>query len=360
MGGNSSIALSGNDPTRTSDSSAGRGLTKVIAFALGLTVFALLFYLIGLNTILEPLSKIGFGFAYIVALNGIRHYLRAINLYIAVPRNERTFSVMNAFSARLAGEAINTVAFTGPVLGDAAKAAMLNRNVSLEHSATAVIIDEVIYYVSSLILILLGVIVVLYVHGSAGTVIDMILGGLIAFSVFVFVGLWLSIKYEIKPVSWLIAKLGHWKVFPRSLRRKRDDIKDVELNVLKFYEERRRAFLILTGIILLTHALSIAEAYWAMKMLGLSLTVSTAFIIESLTKAVNFVFFLIPGTIGAYEGGNGVILKLTGYSAGAGIALALVRRGAIIFWTLIGGAILMWRGAEKSAEEIEETIAESE
>jgi uncharacterized membrane protein YwzB len=320
----------------------------------------LLFYFIGFDTILEPLSKIGFGFAFIIALNGIRHYLRAITLYVAVPKEERAFSIKNAFSARLAGEAINTVAFTGPLLGDAAKAAMLNRKVPLEHSATAVIIDEVIYYISSLLLILAGAIVVLYVHGSTGTPINIILFSLIAFSFLVFIGLWLTIRYEVTPISWLINKIGHKRFFPRSLRKRREEIKDVELNVLKFYDERRRAFLIITAIIVLTHFLSVAEAYWAMQLLGFDLFVSTAFIIESLTKAVNFVFFLIPGTIGAYEGGNSVILKLLGYSAGAGIALALVRRGAIIFWTLVGGAILMWRGAQKGVEELEERVAESE
>jgi hypothetical protein len=338
----------------------GRGLTKVIAFAVGTVVLILLFYFIGFDAVLQPLSQIGWGFVFIVVLNGMRHYLRAINLYIAVPKNERNFSIKNAFSARLAGEAINTVAFTGPVLGDAAKAAMLNRKVSLEHSATAVIIDEVIYYISSLLMILFGAMVILYVHGSTGTLINITLIGLVAFSVLAFIGLWLIIKYEITPISWLITKVGHWKFFPRSLKRKSESVKDVELNVLKFYDERRRAFLIITAIILVTHALSVGEAYWSMRMLGFDLFVNTAFIIESLTKAVNFIFFLIPGTIGAYEGGNSIILKLLGYSAGAGIALAFVRRGGIIFWTLVGGGILIWRGAKKGVKELEDTVAEAE
>ena len=60
---------------------------------------------------------------------------------------------------------------------------------------------------------------------------------------------------------------------------------------------------------------------------------------------INVVFGFVPGTIGVYEGGNGVILETLGYTVGAGVAFALVRRGAILISTLIGVLILLWRTA---------------
>jgi uncharacterized protein (TIRG00374 family) len=326
-------------------------------FAFGVAAFAFIIYFVGLDTIFESLGKIGWGFFLIVLLNGVRHFLRAVNLYYAVPESERSFSIQNAFSIRLAGETINTIAFTGPLLGDAAKTAMLNRKTSLEQSATAVIVDEIIYYISSLALILGGAIVVLYSYGT-GIALNLILIGLIIFSVFVFIGTWWIVRKDLKPVSWLITKVGHRWFVPNYLVNKCDDIYDVECNVIEFHDQRPRAFLLVTGIILLTHFLSVLEAYWAMQMLGLEVTAASAFIVESLTKAVNFVFFLIPGTIGAYEGGNSLILSSLGYGAGAGVALALVRRGGILFWTFVGGVVLLWRGAKQSAEQITEGSAE--
>ena len=327
--------------------------------AFGIAGLVFIIYFVGVDAILEPMRRIGWGFFWIVALNGARHYLRAVNLYVAVPRSERTFGVRHALSARLAGETINTIAFTGPVLGDAAKAAMLQRKIPLEHSATAVIIDAIIYYVTSLMLILAGAIVVLYAFG-AGVAVNVALVALVLFSAAVFVGVWLVVRNDFKPVSWLIKKIeGRW-FCPKVLVRKRDDIYDVECNVVQFYDDRPRAFSILVGIILLTHFLSVCEAYIAMRMLGSDVTWANAFIVESLTKAVNFVFFLIPGTVGAYEGGNSLIFTMLGYSAGAGVALALVRRGAILFWTAVGGIILMWRGAKQGAEQVAEDIDVSE
>ena len=339
------------------EKSNGNAWLPIAGLAFGIAVLVFILYFVGLETIFEPLGKIGWGFFWIVALNGIRHYLRAVNLYIAVPGKERTFTIRNALGARLAGETINTIAFTGPVLGDAAKAAILNRKIPLEHSATAVIIDGVIYYISSLLVILAGAIVVLYAYGT-GLALNVILTGLVFFSVVILFGTWLLFSKNIKPVSWLIKKSGDRWFMPRKLQRKRGDIEDVESNVVQFHDERPRAFLILTALIVATHVLSVLEAYWAMQMLGLNITVIGAFIIESLTKAVNFVFFLIPGTIGAYEGGNSLILTSLGYTAGAGVALALVRRGGILFWTLIGGIILLWRGAKSSAKQMVESEPE--
>jgi pimeloyl-ACP methyl ester carboxylesterase len=334
-----------------------KGWLPLAGFAFGVVAFVLIIYFVGLETISEPLGRIGLGFFWIVLLNFLRHYLRAVNLYIAVPRKERGFGIAQALAARHAGETINTIAFTGPVLGDAAKASMLERDVPLEHTATAVIIDEIIYYISSLLLIIAGAIVVLYSYGG-GIALNLILFGLVLFSIVVLAGMWWVVRKNITPISWLIKKTtGRW-FMPRALARRRDDIEDVESNVIQFHDERPRTFMILTAIILLTHVLSVFEAFWAMRMLGLEVTVAGAFIVESLTKAVNFVFFLIPGTVGAYEGGNSLILTSLGYTAGAGVALALVRRGGILFWTLIGGIILLWRGAKRSAEQIMESEAE--
>ena len=346
-----------NKNTNAKNANGERGLKgwlPLAGLAFGVAGLVFIIYFVGIDAILGPLRQIGWGFFWIVILNAARHLLRAVNLYVAVPGRERTFRMHHAVSARLAGETINTIAFTGPLLGDAAKAAMLQRKMPIEHSATAVIVDEIVYYVSSLLLILAGAIVVLYAYGT-GVLLNAVLIALVLFSLAVMTGLWLVVRNDFKPLSWLIKKSVDRWFCPKFVVRKRDEIYDVECNVVEFHDERPQAFKIIVGLTILTHFLSVFEAYIAMRLLGLDVTWASAFIVESLTKAVNFVFFLIPGTVGAYEGGNSLILTSLGYSAGAGVALALVRRGGILFWTLIGGVILLWRGAKDSAEQIVES-----
>jgi putative ABC transport system permease protein len=78
--------------------------------------------------------------------------------------------------------------------------------------------------------------------------------------------------------------------------------------------------------------------------LGFDPHVTQAYIIESLTKVINFAFAFVPGTIGVYEGGTEVILqKGLGFYPAAGLALALVRKAAIVCWTSVGLLVLTWR-----------------
>src|SRR5207249_12092005 len=44
-----------------------------------------------------------------------------------------------------------------------------------------------------------------------------------------------------------------------------------------------------------------------------------------------------------YETGNGIILRTLGYTAAIGVALGIVRKASIVFWTIIGLCIIAWR-----------------
>ena len=60
----------------------------------------------------------------------------------------------------------------------------------------------------------------------------------------------------------------------------------------------------------------------------------------------------MPGTIGVYETGTGLILRTLGYATAVGVALAIVRKGAIIFWTVIGVVIITWRALPNAWERV--------
>jgi len=100
------------------------------------------------------------------------------------------------------------------------------------------------------------------------------------------------------------------------------------------------------------HVTSVLEVFLGLNLLGYTPTFSHAYIIESLTKVINAAFSFIPGVVGVYEGGNGIILKALGYTTAIGVALALIRRGAILFWAGFGFAILLWRTVDRGAKSL--------
>lgn len=327
-----------------------------VTFFLGLVLLGYVIYRIGYHNILESVARVGWGFFVVVALNFSRHLARAASLYLAIEPEHRTFKYRNVAAARFGGEAVNFFSFAGPFLGDATKAVLLKKDLPLTHGASAVISDNILYYLSVILMVLVGVATLLIVFGSGGAGVSNALMLIVIFSVLGFVALVLAIKYRVTPVSFAIKVLAKRNWAPGFLIRKQQSILDVENNVFQFYHNRRSDFFKVFGISLSVHALSVAEVFLALKFLGFDAYVSTAFIIESLTKVINVVFSFIPGTIGVYEGGNGIILETLGYTVTVGVALALVRRGAILFSTSIGLVILLWRAAEGGAKHLAKDV----
>lgn len=323
-----------------------------VAFLLGLGLLIAVVYLIGYKTLLASVAHVGWGFLIIVGLNLIRHFARAASMYLAVEPEHRTFKYRSAVAARFGGEAVNFFTFTGPFLGDATKAVLLKKNLPLTYGASAVIIDNILYYVTVILVVLTGVAILLFEFGSSGSTMSNVLLIIVIASVLMFTAFSLAILYRVTPITHSIDFLARRNIAPKFLIKKRQNILDVENNVFQFYHNRRTDFFTVFSISLCVHVVSVAEVFFALKFLGNDALVSTAFIIESLTKVINAVFGFIPGTIGVYEGGNGIILQTLGYTASVGVALALVRRGAILFSTVIGLVILTWRGAQRGAQQI--------
>lgn len=324
---------------------------QLVTFILGLILLIYLLYSIGFATVYNTLIQIGWGFFLIVLLNGVRHFLRAFCIYLAVPPDHRTFKFRYALSARLAGEAVSVVTFTGPFLGDATKAALLKKNIPLSQSGAAVIVDNMLYYASVISLILGGVAVMAYSYSYSNAM----KYALFIISISAVIGIFILgfiVWFRLKPLSWLLKKYSHKKIIPKFIVKKKESIRQLEDNVYQMYIYRRPTFLAVLGINFVAHLLSVVEVYAALLLLGYASSMKVAFIIEALTKVINFAFSFIPGMVGVYEGGNGVILKALGYTTAIGVALALVRRGSILFWAFVGLVILLWETVSTGTRKI--------
>lgn len=317
---------------------------QLVTFILGLFLLFYLIYSIGFLTVYKTLIQVGWGFFVIIFLNGARHFLRAYCIYLAVPPEHRLFRFRVALAARLAGEAVSVVTFTGPFLGDATKAALLKKSIPLSQSGAAVIVDNILYYTSVISIILGGVAVMAYSY-SYNNAMRLVLLGIGISAILGIIGLGVSVWFRIKPISWLLKK----NFLPKFVQKKKEGINRLEDNVYQMYIYRRRTFFSVLGLNFVSHFLSVVEVYVALFLLGITSTFTVSFIIEALTKVINFAFSFIPGMVGVYEGGNGVILKALGYTTAIGVALALVRRGSIVFWAFIGLVILLWRTITNAA-----------
>ncbi len=62
--------------------------------------------------------------------------------------------------------------------------------------------------------------------------------------------------------------------------------------------------------------------------------------LTTLSVLINMVFGIIPGSLGVMEGGYGILLKLYGLNPALGVAIQLIRRVRLLFWTLLGMIIV--------------------
>lgn len=328
----------------------------VAAFIAGLGVLISLVFKYR-DDISSAFAGVGLGFLVLVSCNLTRHLLRAASMYRAIDPEKRTFRYRSAVAARMGGETVTLFsAFTGPFLGDATKVMLMKKHIPVSYGASAVIIDNILYYTSVIFIVLSGVIALLLIRGSSDHRMDTILLVIVTAVIIVFILFATAILRKVTPFTRVLDLLSKFNIAPGFLLRKRDSILNVENNVFRFYHNRPADFFIVFGISLCVHMVSITEVYLVLSFLPLKLdpTIAKAVIIEGLTKIVNLTNGFIPGNVGVYEAGNGLILKTIGYgdSLGDGTAFALVRRGASLCGNLVGVVILFWRGAESGVRRL--------
>ncbi len=328
------------------DSTSARRLMFWLQGAAFLLGFALLVYVIrrvGVQPIFDALKRIGFGFFILLAISGSRHALRALAMSRAVAPEHRRFNFFQALSARLGGEAISFLTFTGPLLGEATKVALLRKRVPLVYGVPALVIDNLLYNFSVAIFILSGACVMLASYRlpaivSYALVLIASSAGLMVAAIFIAAG------RRVMPLTWMIERLAKLSIGRKIVAQRGEQVNRVERDVYDFYKHRRGAFLAMLGFDFLSHAMSVTEVFITLRMLGFRPEIEASLVIESLTKVINFVFGFVPATIGVYEGGTEIILRTLGYAAAAGVTLAFVRKAGTVFWTGIGLVILIWRG----------------
>ena len=123
-------------------------------------------YKAGFHAILASLGKIGWYFLVIIALTGCRHFFRAFSIYLAVPNRRRDFRYSDAVAARLGGEAAGIITFTGALVSEATKVALLKNRLSLEDRIATVVMDNLVYGISVILFILSGAFLMLYTFGT--------------------------------------------------------------------------------------------------------------------------------------------------------------------------------------------------
>ena len=84
------------------------------------------------------------------------------------------------------------------------------------------------------------------------------------------------------------------------------------------------------------HLAGVAEIFVTMKLIGADLTFATAFLMESVNRALNIIFLFVPAMVGVDELGTRELAKVLGFDGTFGVALAIIRKIRMFFWIAVG------------------------
>ena len=144
---------------------------------------------------------------------------------------------------------------------------------------------------------------------------------------------------------WLLGLLRKIGLKIAYLESREEQLRSLDRTILAFYRNNRPAFYSSTGLFFLGWMAEALEVYVIIYYLGGPAMALSAISIGALSVFIKGGTFFIPGSLGAQDGGNMLLLSAFGYSDVTGITFALLRRFRELVWiglgllclTLVGG-----------------------
>jgi len=231
---------------------------------------------------------------------------------------------------RLAGEAFNLTTPTAALGGEAVKTWLLRDRVSLPEAVSSVIVAKTTITIAQGLLLLLGVVLAwmsLAADSRILTAMEWLLGlELVALALFVLA----QTRGLAAFGGRLLARFGARR-FERH-----EGLGHVDRALAGFYLRQPGRLGLSIACHFVAWVLGAVEAWMILWLLGTPVSLVTAIVIEAFGTGIRFATFLIPGSLGALEGGYAATFAALGLGATRGVTFSLIRRLREIVWVAVG------------------------
>jgi uncharacterized protein (TIRG00374 family) len=312
---------------------------------------------IGPERILHTLGALGFLSVIVILLPSLLMYLIEAQAWrMTLGRYARFVPFWRLFLIRTAGELVNMTTPTAYVGGEPLKAYLLKRSgVPLVDGLASVVIAKTTMTIAQVIFILLSIALAFWYAGLSGgsqklsLMAALVSVGLLLFGTVVFVTIQRRGLF-----AGLLGLLRWSRIRIRYLESREEQLQELDRTILQFYSRDRRRFLLSTIVFFLGWLAEALEVYVIFLCLGVSTDVLKSVAIAGLSVFIKGGTFFIPGSVGAQEGGNLMLLLAFGYGELTGMSFALLRRFRELVWIIIGLIILavFGRSGPTKSEEV--------
>jgi uncharacterized protein (TIRG00374 family) len=327
----------------------------------GLLTLGLIVWHIGPENIYDAAAQLG-PVALLVMLipSAIMYAVEAYGWKVSLGPSAKEIPFWRVLAIRTAGEAVNMTTPAGYVGGEPLKAHLLRKHhVPMEEAFTSVIIAKTTMTIAEVFFILLGIALGVWLLERNESFGQTLPAALLSVGLLAFVSAGLVFVQRQGLFTWLLEFSRRIGLKIAYLEAREERLRSLDQAIWGFYRHRRPAFCASTGLFFLGWMAEALEVYVIIWYLGGPAMALSAISIAALSVFIKSSTFFIPGSLGAQDGGNLLLLEAFGYSDVAGITFALLRRFRELVWIGIGLLCLaLFGGRQRQFRKVAQTTQE--
>ncbi len=303
----------------------------------GLLTLGLLVWHIGPGNIYDAAARLGPVALFVILIPSIVMYtVEAYGWKVTLGPSAQAIPFWRLLAIRTAGEVVNmtTPTYVG---GEPLKAYLLKKhNVPMVEGLASVVIAKTTMIIAEILFILVGIALGFWILGANSSSGQFVAAGLLSVGLLLIGTAGFVFVQRRGLFTWILETLRKLRFQIMFLEAREDNIRSLDQTILNFYSHHQGAFYASTGLFFLGWMAEALEVFVIVYYLGGPADFLSAVSIGALSVFIKGGTFFIPGSLGAQDGGNLLLLKAFGYSDVTGITFALLRRFRELVWIGIG------------------------
>lgn len=327
-------------------------MLRLLLLLAGFLTLSLLVWHIGPGNIFAAATRLGpLALCAVLIPSIVMYAVEAYGWKITLGPAGQQVPFLRVFAIRTAGEVVNMTTPTAYVGGEPLKAYLLQKSgVPLVEGLASVVIAKTTMTIAQVLFILIGIGVGFWILGGQGSSGQMIAAGLLSIGLLAFGTLAFVFVQRRGLFIWTLETVRMLGLRIQFLESREETLRSIDHTILNFYTHHRAAFYTSTCLYFLGWLAEAFEVFVIIYYLGGAAEVWSAISISALSVFIKGGTFFIPGSLGAQDGGNLLLLQVFGYSDVTGITFALLRRFRELVWIGIGLVCVLLLGRVPRSE----------
>ena len=313
-------------------------MLRLFLLIAGLFALTLLVWHIGPERIYETASQLGTVALLVILIpSTIMYVVEAYGWKVTLGPSAKNIPFWRVLAIRTAGEVVNMTTPTAYVGGEPLKAYLLKRHhVPMVEGLASVVIAKTTMTIAEVVFILMGIALAFWRIGADGSSGQTVAAALVSVGVLVLVTASLVFVQQQGLFTWILEFLRKIGLKIHFLEVREKKLRSLDRTILDFYRDNRLTFCSSIGLFFVGWMAEALEVYVIIYFLGGPAMALSAISISALSVFIKSGTFFIPGSLGAQDGGNMLVLRAFGYSDVTGITFALIRRFRELVWIGLG------------------------